>query len=324
MGKTVRRRHNRDGSVTKTTTYSRRNIFGTRITDTYTERIDPNQAQNTSHQNTKLRASNSIAIVFLVIAIFVVPVLGISLSWNADFITGFIKFSLISFTIYMLINNIAPLRRLVISCWKKNRLATGIGVAVTVGVIAIVSAVTNQNGDNRNEVPSAATNIATEAEIAHSANTTATEVELPNEYAEDDTVNRFITEYNDFSAYPMTDISQGNIRTKYFCYANDCRIEILNANKAAAERFYVTIDADNTEGNKEKIFVVFKDMIKALDTSLSDEQIDNVVTEFSNGGTYVEEFSLGDNIVVSYSPPLHMTLGKYIYRIEISVENYTE
>lgn len=35
MRKTVRRRHNKDGSVTTTTSYSRKNIFGTRVVDAY-------------------------------------------------------------------------------------------------------------------------------------------------------------------------------------------------------------------------------------------------------------------------------------------------
>ena len=38
----VTRRHNADGSITKTTTYSRKTILGTRKTDTYVERINPN------------------------------------------------------------------------------------------------------------------------------------------------------------------------------------------------------------------------------------------------------------------------------------------
>ena len=35
MGKRVTRRRNKDGSITTTTSYSRKNIFGTRVTDTY-------------------------------------------------------------------------------------------------------------------------------------------------------------------------------------------------------------------------------------------------------------------------------------------------
>ena len=39
-------------------------------------------------------------------------------------------------------------------------------------------------------------------------------------YAEDKVVNRFIAEFIQNSAYEFTDISKGNIRTKYFGYAN--------------------------------------------------------------------------------------------------------
>ncbi|MCM1508905.1 MAG: hypothetical protein NC177_17495 [Ruminococcus flavefaciens] len=141
MGKTVRRRHNKDGSITKTTTYSRKNIFGTRITDTYTERIDPNQIPSTSPPK-KIRTSNGIAVIIFTIAIIVVPILGISLSWKENLIAGIIKFSLFSFAIYMMINNISPLKQSVIKCWDKNRIATSIALIAVIGIIAAMSAIT--------------------------------------------------------------------------------------------------------------------------------------------------------------------------------------
>lgn len=61
-------------------------------------------------------------------------------------------------------------------------------------------------------------------------------------YAEDTVVNRFITEFNQNSAYEITDISKGNIRTKYFGYANGRYLEMINANDAAAEAFSLTIN----------------------------------------------------------------------------------
>ena len=42
MGVRVTRRHNADGSITKTTTISRKTVLGNRKTDTYVERISPN------------------------------------------------------------------------------------------------------------------------------------------------------------------------------------------------------------------------------------------------------------------------------------------
>lgn len=53
MRKTVRRRHNKDGSVTTTTTYSRKNIFGTRVVDTYVSK-SPASSNSSSAATAKI------------------------------------------------------------------------------------------------------------------------------------------------------------------------------------------------------------------------------------------------------------------------------
>lgn len=315
MGKTVRRRHNKDGSITKTTTYSRKNIFGTRITDTYTERIDPNQIPSTSPPK-KIRTSNSIAIIIFTIAVIVVPILGISLSWNANFIMGFIKFAIISFVLYMMVNNISPLKRLVIKYWKKNRMATICSIAVIVGFVAIASAIPTQIDSNQSASPSTPAIPVTESEPT----TIVNENNDHNEYAADDLTNRFITEFNNQSVYPMTNITQGNIRTKYHGHVNDCWIEIINATEAYAETFNISIRGDNSDNSKEKAFGVFREIVKVLDSSLTDEQISNSIAELFDSTIIKDNILLGDNISIKYLPGLY---GDNDYRIDVTAIGYT-
>lgn len=49
MRKTVRRRHNKDGSVTTTTSYSRKGLLGTRYVDTYVSRTPAPRRATFSH-----------------------------------------------------------------------------------------------------------------------------------------------------------------------------------------------------------------------------------------------------------------------------------
>lgn len=65
MSRTVRRRHNKDGSVTTTTSISRKGLFGTRYVDTYSERSKP----NTSPQNTQQQRSAFVTLYFLLLVI---------------------------------------------------------------------------------------------------------------------------------------------------------------------------------------------------------------------------------------------------------------
>ena len=108
MKKTVRRRHNKDGTVTKTTTYRRKNIFGTTVSDTYTETVEPK-----SSRATKLRTSNVVASIIFVAAIFIVPMITSAIGSGAGFAGAFVKFAIIAYIIFLLINNIPPLKNLV-------------------------------------------------------------------------------------------------------------------------------------------------------------------------------------------------------------------
>ena len=96
-------------------------------------------------------------------------------------------------------------------------------------------------------------------------------------YAEDAIVNRFITEFNEKTKYEMTDISKGNIRTKFFAYANDCYVEMINANDAAAECSSISINGGKETSERDKMFEVFAETIKILDPSVTEEKIAEVV-----------------------------------------------
>lgn len=92
-------------------------------------------------------------------------------------------------------------------------------------------------------------------------------------YAADDVVNRFISEFNTNSIYEITDISKGNIRTKYFGYANGRYLEMINANGAAAKAFCLKINGGQEDADKQSMYEVFKEAVKILDPSITEEMI---------------------------------------------------
>ena len=50
----------------------------------------------------------------------------------------------------------------------------------------------------------------------------------------------------------MGEITKGNIRTKFFAYANDCYIEMINANDATAECFSISINGGKEITERDK------------------------------------------------------------------------
>ena len=141
-------------------------------------------------------------------------------------------------------------------------------------------------------------------------------------YAEDEIVNRFITEFNNNTAYEITDISKGNIRTKYFGYANGRYLEMINANGAGAEAFCLNINGGQEATDKQTMYEVFREAVKILDPSITDEMIDTALAEFDNKDVLIEGYVLGDSITVTYVPTKELSYGKNPCRIDISASNY--
>lgn len=159
--------------------------------------------------------------------------------------------------------------------------------------------------------------------------TSATETvstELPTEeatiYAKDDVVNRFITEFNSVSSMEITDISQGNIRTKYFGYANGRYLEMINANDAVAESFCLTINGGQESVDKQAMYEVFREAVKVLDPTITDEMIDSALAEFDTKNVLIEGYVIGNNMIITYVPTKELSYGKNSCRIDIYAPNY--
>ena len=109
-------------------------------------------------------------------------------------------------------------------------------------VFSLVACTDTNEYDVETQQPEAEQSAEVQQEVVGEENENTTPEEPEVIYAEDDVVNRFISEFNEKTKYEMTDISKGNIRTKFFAYANDCYMEMINANDAAAECFSISIN----------------------------------------------------------------------------------
>ena len=141
-------------------------------------------------------------------------------------------------------------------------------------------------------------------------------------YAEDQVVDRFISEFNAQSAFEITDISKGNIRTKYFGFANGRYLEMINANGAGAEAFCLTINGGQEDADKQSMYEVFREAVKVLDSSITDDMIDAAISEFNNKDVLIEGYVLSDCITITFVPIKELSYGKTSCRIDINASNY--
>lgn len=141
-------------------------------------------------------------------------------------------------------------------------------------------------------------------------------------YAEDEVVNRFITEFNNNSTYEITNISKGNISTKYFGYANGRYLEMINANNSGAAAFCLTINGGQEASDKQTMYEVFSEAIKVLDPLITNEMINTALAEFDNKDVLIEGYTLGDSITITYVPTKELSYGKTSCRLDVSASNY--
>lgn len=154
-------------------------------------------------------------------------------------------------------------------------------------------------------------------------NTSKDENPTQTVYAEDTVVNRFITQFNNKSGYDFSDIRKGNIKTKYYAYANECYVEILNANDAYAECFSVSINGGKEISDRDKMFAVFKQVVKTLDNSITDAQINSAIEYLKAQEYMVSDYKISNSVTVeTYMPIVELSYGKSDCRIDIISSNY--
>ena len=130
-------------------------------------------------------------------------------------------------------------------------------------------------------------------------------------YANDPVVNKFINEYNDAYEEDITDIEQGNIRTKYFGNLKGTYLEMINANDAYAEAFTVKI---NCSENHDILFQVFGEMARILEPSLTDEALQEGIHALSETGYMVENLQVGNTLTVTFVPSGRIDIGASDYK----------
>ena len=141
-------------------------------------------------------------------------------------------------------------------------------------------------------------------------------------YAEDIVVNRFIIEFNSISGHMLSDIEKGNIRTKYYAYANECYVEMINANDEYAKCFSVSINGGKEINDRDRMFGVFKQVVKTLDHSISEEQINSTIEYLKSQQYMISDYKINEYVTVeTYVPILEATHSKSC-RIDVISTNY--
>ncbi len=138
-------------------------------------------------------------------------------------------------------------------------------------------------------------------------------------YADNKVVNEFINIFNEKSEYDITDISKGNIRTKYHCYINGHWIELLSY----SEGLSVSINGGQDDVIKQSMFDVLDEVLRAADETLSDDKRAEVIDYLKAEEYMVSDYSVSDNITIeTYVPIVEQSYGKTTCRVDLILHHY--
>lgn len=173
----------------------------------------------------------------------------------------------------------------------------------------------NKEQDSSNTGSGNATATVVQSSSASTSASSETEISLTKSKV----VNEFISAYNSISASPIESVKQGNIVTKWFGSSYGYRLTMLHANDTS--KIDVTIDEtnENADAGVAGMRDVFHDCAKAIDPSLTDEDIygffDRAVEDPSGRGD-----QLFGSINVFWSPDVDLSSGHSRGYIRLSAQ----
>lgn len=142
--------------------------------------------------------------------------------------------------------------------------------------------------------------------------------ETDEKYVDNAVVNTFISRYNEISESPLEDITNGNIRTKFFAHSYGYYLELLHANDTDDIYVKITETNDTADTGVPGMRDVFHDCVTAIDGSLSDDDIYEFFDSLA-GQEYNKEESIG-SVSVKYFPDKELSSGHSRGRIEIGAQ----
>ena len=128
-----------------------------------------------------------------------------------------------------------------------------------------------------------------------------------SKYVDDRIINEFINSYNQNSNSPLENIKKGNIKIKYFASSYGYYLELLHANDT--DKINVTINQtnENSSSGVAGMKEVFHDIVKSIETSLSDDEVNNYFDNLVLNET-ITDSTLG-SLKISYVPDKQLSYG---------------
>lgn len=187
-----------------------------------------------------------------------------------------------------------------------NRGIKSVFVVIFISVMLLGGCATKNGQKKSSDVNVDTTTVNVDETTESSKNESSVEKKTPK-FADDKVVNDFINNYNDISNSPLENIKKGNIKIKYFATSYGYYLELLHANDT--DKINVTINQtnENSSSGVAGMKEVFHDIVKSIETSLSDDEVNNYFDNLVLNET-ITDSTLG-SLKINYVPDKELSYG---------------
>lgn len=195
---------------------------------------------------------------------------------------------------------------------------SNIGIKSVIGVLLMTSILlggcsVKKDIQNSSDISSETTkeNSKQEENVETTKDSSKQETENPEKtitkYVDDKVVNTFINDYNRKSNSSLEDIKKGNIKTKYFASSYGYYLELLHANDTNKINVTINQTNENSASGVAGMKEVFHDIVKSIESSLSDNEINNYFDNLMSNEIKTG-FNLG-TLKIEYIPDKELSNG---------------
>lgn len=134
-------------------------------------------------------------------------------------------------------------------------------------------------------------------------------------FESDEVVETFFVNYNAFAEVVIdaNEIEQGNIRTKALVYIDDLSLEVINAGE------YLAISMSSAPENEATtLYAIFRDTIKAMNETISEDDIKLAWNAIHESGYLVEDYDF-NGMTITYVPSKELSWGTSDLRVDINI-----
>ena len=139
-------------------------------------------------------------------------------------------------------------------------------------------------------------------------------------YVPNEAVNQFILDLKETSPFDIQGVESGSAPNEYIVMYNECWVTLLPRENGME----VIVEPGKGSGAEERLFTVFRYLVRAADSSCSTQQVEAAEKFMKEQTSSSPSYRVSSYVsITSYLPPVHIETVDIEGRLDMVFYNYT-